>query len=714
MLSSIATVTRSALRQPTSRDMATHAINRAVTSGYLRALQHFSQPAWTSSSVQSPQAVSRRTMVSKAIAERLKTAPAMIASRENFRFARTRQSEIDTRLLQRAVLAQMAGMAQPVSVSTPPMPLAVQTNPTATDIERLVARHGPVSLSLLGLLPKNQGDSAMPRRHTVLVLYTFRDQHGACFAVAADGNPHARNALTQAAASAAQQKGKQLHELDRDDLASLESELTERDEHTGISEAIHDLINLDRAIEMHEATTVSYRNFLRQVQKDIALEGLASDEVDADQMAASAVAYAAETSVDGTLPAAIIEALRTRIQEHPDEVKPFVALHSAGAREDLFEQVPAVRDVFNTPSIAGRWSPPTTVAELKNALRQEPTFAAVIDAPENQQRLQQLCDAIAAVALPPNHRGVSIQLQFPVTYGHVAHIAPINLWREASSDGQPGKLMMGCLHQEATPISGKVWEGEVHTSFDTSKVHPSGIAPVAESIKFTGLPNIATILPCKYPDKIVPLTRAMAGPENGYPYGGTPSWHGDKGRFAPTRPFNSCSNTSYEAHMICNGKYPTYQSTLPELWNAEIGELYGVDQKKIQTCKIGETIYQVKDMLDLPFEIVGAMWPKVTIHSASLPSAVACTFAPHHPTPVTLSVGKDLRLPPEMFPRRFYAARFINPTNDMRLSDGTPIKNGITYLADEIHRGIIYSNDKPGKKIDYWLSGVDEIHSPAA
>lgn len=265
---------------------------------------------------------------------------------------------------------------------------------------------------------------------------------------------------------------------------------------------------------------------------------------------------------------------------------------------------------------------------------------------------------------------------------------------------------MGCLHQEATPISGKVWEGEVHTTFDTSAVHPSGVAPVAESIKFTGLPNVATILPCKYPDKIVPLTRAMAGADNGYPYGGTPRWHGDKGRFPSSRPFNSCSNTSYEAHMICNGKYPTYQSTLPELWTTKIGEIYGVDQSKIQTCTLGGTTYHVKDMLDMPFEIVGAMWPKVTIHSASLPRAVDCTFAPHHPPPVALEVGKNLRLPPDLFPRRFHAARFINPTKDMRLANGTPIRNGITYLADDIHQGIVYSNDKPGKKLDFWLSSV--------
>ena len=560
------------------------------------------------------------------------------------------------------------------------------------------------------MLAADEGGSAVPRRHTALVLYTFRDEHNCRFAVTVDSNPHARNPVKDAAEEIARRSGKQLHELDQHDFANLDHLLVERNERMRFDEAIHDIVNLDRAFESHDATATSYANFLKQLRVDLKAEGLSDDAFKHADTQTPEVVYAGDIRIDGTLPAATARALLDRIRAHPEDVKPFVPVQSPVAPSDLFEQIPAVRDVFNAPSVAGRWVPPANIEELKNALREEPTFAAALEAPENQPMLKKLVDAIAEVTLPTNYRGVSLQLQFPVTYGHVAHIAPINLWREKARDGEgadkPGKLRMGCLHQEATPISGKVWEGEVHTTFDTSAVHPSGVAPVAESIKFSGLPNVATILPCKYPDKIVPLTRAMAGPENGYPYGGTPRWHGDKGRFPQSRPFNSCSNTSYEAHMICNGKYPIYQSTLPELWTDKIGQIYGVDQAKIKTCSIGGTTYHAKDMLDLPFEIVGTMWPKVTIHSASLPSAVTCTFAPHHAPPVALAVGDNVRLPSSLFPRRFHAARFINPTKDMRLANGTPIKNGITYFADDIHQGIIYSNDKAGKKLDYWLSGI--------
>ena len=700
MLPSLINLTRSTLRQLNDAPSISGTINRAIASSYARALPRFTDPS-TARARSSPLiGTQQRGVVSQSIMQTLKMTPSTQAVCNSFRFNRPHLALTDIRNLQRSVIDKLV-----TSESTRPM-LAVRHNPNVNDIEALIAKHGPVSLSLMGMLPAHEGGSVIPRMHTALVLYTFRDEQGSCFAVTVDGNPRAQNPVKDAAEEIAHRLGKPLHELDRYDFDSVERELAGRGELMTTGEAIHDVINLDRVFEAHHAAVTSYANFLRQLYKDVASEGLLDDFTQNKIVDAPTVAYAADAQINGSLPADIASALLQQIKQHPDYVKPFIPLQSPMASSDLFAQIPAVREVFHAASVAGRWSPPITIDELKNTLRLEPTFAAAIDAPENKTRLAQLYAAIADTVLPPNHRGISLQLQFPVTYGHVAHIAPINLWREKSADEAPGKLQMGCLHQEATPISGMIWEGEVHPTFDTSAVHPSGIAPIAQSIKFTGLPNVTTILPCKYPDKIVPLARAMAGRDKGYPYGGTPRWHGDKGRFPQDRPFNSCSNTSYEVHMICNGNYPTYQSTLPELWNGKIGELYGVDQSKIQTCTIGKSTYRVKDMLDLPFEIVGAMWPKVTIHSASLPSAVACTFAPEHPAPTPLEVGVDIHFPGSIFPKEFHAARFINPVKDMRLTDGTPIKNGITYSADELRQGIIYSNDKVGKKLDFWLSGV--------
>lgn len=701
MLPTFTRLTCSALHQLSPMHKPENTINRMIARGYAIALQRFAEASMPRARHAAPQKPLQRGVIAQSILQQIKSTPTIKAVCKSFRFHRAHLSQTDTRNLQRSVIAKLA----PEATMRPA--LAVRRNPGVADIETLIARHGPVSLSLLGVLPEHEGGSAIPRMHTALVLYTFRDEHGGCFAIVADGNPRAQNPVKDAAEAVAQRLGKQLHELDRHDLLAVEQELAERVEPMAAGEAIHDLINLDRVLEAHDACATSYSHFLDHLHKDIEQEGLLDDDANYDFIDSPSVAYAPDVQIDGALPAETASALLDQIKQHPEYVKPFVPLQSPVAHADLFAQIPAVRDVFNAPSVAGRWSPPVSTEELKNVLRQEPTFAAAVDAPENQPLLDKLCRAIASVELPPNHRGVSLQLQFPVTYGHVAHIAPINLWRDKGENGVPGTLQMGCLHQEATPVSGKVWEGEVHPSFDTAAVHPSGSAPVAESIKFSGMPNVATILPCKYPDKIIPLTRAMAGRENGYPYGGTPRWHGDKGRFAQDRPFNSCSNTSYEVHMICNGKYPTYQSTLPELWNGKIGELYNVDQSKIKTCTIGNTQYRVKDMLHLPFEIVGAMWPKVTIHSASLPSTVPATFAPLHPAPVPLQLGNNLRLPDSVFPPRFHAARFINPVKDMRLADGTPIKNGVTYLADDLRQGIVYSNDKPGKKLDFWLSGVE-------
>ncbi|MDY7575923.1 hypothetical protein [Actimicrobium sp. CCI2.3] len=711
MFSTITRLPPPTLCQPPNQHSLGDKINRLVASGYARALQQFATPSSLPGRSSPSQKTARRGIVSQAILESLQSMPATKAASSSFAFNREHLALTDTCNLQRAVVTKLAPEA-----TTQPA-LVVHHNPAVNDIEALVAKHGPVSLSLLGMLAAHEGGSALPRSHTVLVLHTFRDEHGCCFAVVVDGNPHARNAFKDAAEETAQRIGKQLHELGQPELAAVERKLALRGERMGREEAIHDLINLDRAFETHEATTTSYRNFLGTLGKDLEKEGLLDNDFNMNSLPTAQATYARNVRIDGALPGEIANALREQIKRRPDYVKPFIPLQSPVAPPDLFEQIPAVRDVFNAPSVAGRWSPPATTEELKNALRQESTFAAAVDAPENQARLDMLHKAITNTVLPPNHRGVSLQLQFPVTYGHVAHIAPLNLWREAGPDGTSGKLQMGCLyqdarlqmgllHQEATPISGKVWEGEVHPTFDTSAVYPGGVAPIAESLKFTGLPNVTTVLPCKYPDKIVPLTRAMAGRDNAYPYGGTPLWHGDKGRFPPERPFNSCSNTSYEVHMICNGQYPTYQSTLPELWRGKIGELYNVDQRKIQTCRVGDKEYNVEDMLHLPFDIVGAMWPKVTVHSATLPSAVPCTYAPEHPAPTPLEVGDNLRLPDAVFPARFHAARFINPVKDMRLADGTPIKNGITYFADTLRQGIFYSNNKAGKKLDFWLSGI--------
>jgi hypothetical protein len=697
------TITRlapTALCQPPNQHHLGSTINRTVARGYARALQQFATPSPSRGRLSPLQKPPQRGLVSQAIMATLKSLPATKAACNSFNFNREHMAQADTCNLQRSVVAKLVPEA-------PMRPtLATHSDPDAITIETLIARHGPVSLSLLGMLPAHEGGSIVPRRHTVLVLHTFRDEYGCCFAVVVDGNPHARNAFKDAAEAMAQRIGKPLHELGQPEMAAIERKLAIRGERMGTGEAIHDLINLDRAFEAHEATATSYRHFLEPLRKDLETNGLLDDDINVAAMTSAQATYARDVQIDGALPRETENALRAQIKLHPEYVKPFVPLQSPVASPDLFEQIPAVRDVFNAPSIAGRWTPPATTEELKNVLRQEPTLAAAIDAPENQERLAQLHQAISNTVLPPNHRGVSLQLQFPVTYSHVAHIAPINLWREAGPDDATGKLQMGLLHQEATPISGKLWEGEVHPTFDTSAVYPGGSAPITESIKFTGLPNVTTILPCKYPDKIVPLTRAMAGRDKAYPYGGTPLWHGDKGRFPPDRPFNSCSNTSYEAHMICNGKYPAYQSTLPELWRGKIGELYNIDQSKIQTCTVGNTEYRVEDMLHLPFDIVGAMWPKVTIHSATLPSAVSCTFAPEHPAPTPLEVGENLRLPDSAFPQHFHAARFINPVKDMRLADGTTIRNGITYFAEALRQGIFYSNDRAGKKLDFWLSGV--------
>ena len=298
------------------------------------------------------------------------------------------------------------------------------------DVEALVAQHGPVSLSLHGMLPPGEGGSSASGLHTALVMYTFRDEHGSCLAVVADGNPRAKNPVKEFVAGYAQRLGKLLHELGARDYARIDQQLAGRGEHASLDQAFYDIINLDRAFEAHHATVTRYDRFFDKLHKDMVKKGLHYSTARAIKTEPAVLAYAEGMRIDGKLPNAVAAALLDQIKRNPGAVKPFVPLQSPAASADLFEQVPAVQAVFNARSLAGIWAPPENIEELKDALRHEPTLVIAIDDPENQPRIAELFEKITAITLPPNHRGVSLKLQFPVTYGHVAHIAPINLWRE--------------------------------------------------------------------------------------------------------------------------------------------------------------------------------------------------------------------------------------------------------------------------------------------
>ncbi len=632
----------------------------------------------------------QRNIVTLATLESLKKTSAAKSVAPHFVYHDPTQSAMSNiRTLQEKAL-------QPLSSNASAAPqVTTKINPTVQDVENIVRDHGPASLTLYGFLPQTEGSRNAPTEHTALVIGTFRDEHGTSYAAVVDNSHLAKNPITNLAESYANQHGKALHELDQTDRQNINHQLERNGNRGNFDQAMYRLINLDRAFEAHHASVTRHQNFLNNLQQNFEDEG-ADIPSRCFKAQSSELGYDKKSHIDGRMPDEIVQELRSQIKSDSKTVESFIPLTGPANNTDLFSQVPAVAEVFKANSVAGKWKPLDCVGELQNCLAQEPTFSEAVNRPENQPWLNQLFNKINAIKMPAGHRGIELPLQFPVTYGHVAHISPMSLWRDDND-----KLQMALLHQEAIPIKGAVWEGQVYPTYDTAKDYPTGRAPVLESIKFTGMPNVTQVLPVKYPDKLAMLTEAMAGPENAYPYGGTPRWHGDKGRFPESRPFNSCSNTSYEAHKIMMGEYPIYKSTVPELWQAEIGEIYNIDQQKIAKAKIGGQEYGIEEMLTQPFEIVGAMWPQITINSASLPCAVPATYSTQQHKK-SLPVAENQPLPTDLFPDNYHGAMIINPRG-LTTQDGKEVERNVFYTPEEVG-GMSFSNDNPKKKLDFWVA----------
>jgi hypothetical protein len=673
--------------------------NRFTGTRLLQGLRLFNtQPAVLQTRTQSRlhMQASQRNIVTKAVLGQLDKTVMAKSILANFKFQE--QNSAISNAVSNISTLQTRVISEQSQNSSAQSNITTKDNPAAHDIESLLQMHGPVRLTLYGLLPKAEGGGTNPTEHTVLVTGTFRDEHGTCYAVVVDGNHLARNPVKSFAETYATQYGKALHELDHHDHHSINQQLAKNGDDAVFGQAMYRLVNLDRAFENHHATITRHQNFLNTLQLDCEKDG---HEISSEcfQARTSEVAYDQHSRIDGTIPDDVTHALVAQIKSDPEAVEPFIPLQGQAATTDLFTQVPAVEKVFNAPSMAGQWKPVENVAELKNVLQQEATFSAALDKPENQQWLNLLFNEINAQQLPAGHKGVELMMHFPVAYGMIAHLAIGSMWRD-----QEGKLQMGIHHQEAVPIKGSVWEGHIYSTFDVTSNYPTG--PVAhsaveQSIKLTGMPNMKAV-PTRYPEKIVALVEAMSGTDNAYPYGGTPRWHGDKGRFPEDKPFTSCSNTSLEAHKIMQGEYPVHDATL-SLWKGELGTLYNIDYEKIKLTMIGGKEYSADTIGEQPFEIAGAIWAGVTPNSGSLPWPVPAT----HDTirgKMSLPIGEGHPLPLDAFPKTYHGAVFMNP-NGITTADGKPVLRNVFYTPLQIE-AMTYTVEQRMKQISF-VASVD-------
>lgn len=201
--------------------------------------------------------------------------------------------------------------------------------------------------------------------------------------------------------------------------------------------------------------------------------------------------------------------------------------------------------------------------EIQTALSKEPAFALFMDKPEGADFVEKLTVSInkKSEEMLPTDRGMALTFRFDSAYGTAGHVALGSFWRD-----EAGTLCMGLCHQESVPGSEKkpIWTGVTYNTLDTSKEYLGGMAPVVESMKFSGLPSV-NIFPCPNPQAIVNTTKNISGVENSHPYGPTETWNnGKKWKYAD-KPFETCFNVTHKVMAkLFNVKAASAQ-TLPAI-----------------------------------------------------------------------------------------------------------------------------------------------------
>jgi hypothetical protein len=209
-------------------------------------------------------------------------------------------------------------------------------------------------------------------------------------------------------------------------------------------------------------------------------------------------------------------------------------------------------------SAAGPWKPPTS-AELREEIGREPVFARAfkrVGDTESDRWLGELSDAMRrhGAALPDGDKGFVMILRFPAAYRSVGHMAIGSAWRNDA-----GRLKVAFLHQESLPDVGPdgarkaSFSGDFFRGFDTRARHADGIAPVEESMKLAGLPDV-NVSPCREPQSLPQVTTGLSRAVGNHVYGMSPTWPGVAEGLAEGRPyFANCFMVSHLADQALRG-----------------------------------------------------------------------------------------------------------------------------------------------------------------
>lgn len=646
--------------------------------------------------------VPQRGIVTRATQQVIDQLPSTAAVAEHIKFQAFSLCELNMEELQHKVLAALSELSHDRIDNT----LQVKTNPSADDVERAVQGHGPVRLKLQGMLPDEQGGSVYTHHHTTLVTAVLRDPiSGLRVAVLADGNDLARNPLKAEAEARAKAQGKSLVELDEHDFQQIDAKIAQQRPGDSLKRSFFRLVDLDQTLAHHRTTQ---ENLL--VSADRLASSGTSSAVDkllgrnsVPPITTSEIVFAKGTKVDGRMSedtkAQLLKLVRGNpaLVERPGDWGPEL-LQAAGQAAQA-QPIPSTRDVlalnpalmaaFNAPSTAASWKPLASVDEVRAELAHEPTFATHLDTPEGREWCDKLFKKINAHSrtMSENDKGIELIARFKSTYGTNHHVAIGALWRDDS-----GKLRMGVVHQESVPVDKKNWQGHVYRTFDTANDYPGGIAPVAESMKLAGLPDIK-VLSCSQPDKIVATGKAMEGAQNAAPYGPYQTWAaGDKGRFSADKNFMTCFNVTADVHDVINGTRPHYRPLLPELLRA-IGPLTNTSPKTFETVKIRGEQYRLHEIKDLPFQVgagiflaLGKAWGEDGEWDVTSPRATL-------PGRVKLLAGKDVALPEDALPAGATGAKILNPRG-LATGEGKQVERERVYTREEI-AAMRYSGEEP-------------------
>jgi len=333
--------------------------------------------------------------------------------------------------------------------------------------------------------------------------------------------------------------------------------------------------------------------------------------------------------------------------------------------------------------VIGKWKPPSA-DELRAALKKEPTFerALAAEGVAAEGWVNKFAAALArATGRDESAPGAEMIFRFPGAYaaGRVAHIANGTAWR-----GSDGTLQLAFLHQESLPAK-QAFIGRFYDTFNTAPDHRHKIAPVAESMKLVGLPDV-NVFSCKYPQSLPGITKALRIGVGDHVYAPGPHWPGVKeGAAQGLIAYGTCFTAAELGHNALGGGVLAFPVNRPLNLSFEaLAPLACINLSEFSSVPGGQSAValhssfastQPRESQQATFLHLGGKWG---LHGpwqvGSLRSMSHKSFA--------LEPGKSLTGMASDLPQGWTALQFGRKPSGVSLA-GVPVRVGVTYTRAE-------------------------------